>query len=58
MVHCSMQTELDTYLNGILAINMDCASQCLQLTATAMCYSHSVFVGYAGSSAQVYAIAA
>ena len=56
MVH--MQAELDTYLNGILAINMDCASQCLQLTATAMCYSHSVFVGYAGSSAQVYAIAA
>jgi len=39
-----MQTELNTYLNDILAMNTDCANQCLQPTMAAMRYSHSVFV--------------
>jgi len=44
VLRCSMQTELNTYLNDILAMNTDCANQCLQPTMAAMRYSHSVFV--------------
>ena len=52
-----MQMELNTYLNDVLAMHTDCTNQCLQPTMAAMRYSHNFFRGYAGSSAQVHAIA-